>query len=123
MARRKAARFGWAGGSRGYREPEVKRGEDLLIPETRQEVLSRIIEKLDKDDPFLQQYSNGEFTSSSLTVAYSFEECKKVRVLETPGYTVHKDPILGIFWRRCGQSLLTPARPTPCLESLPPPLH
>jgi hypothetical protein len=84
-----------------YREPAVTRGPDKAIPETRQPVLAKILEKLEKG-PFLQQYSNGEFTSSSIAVGLTLEACKGVRVLECAGYTVHYDPVLELFWRHGG---------------------
>jgi len=87
---------------RNYREPTVTQGPDAPIPETRQDVLFRIIEQLDAKGPFRKDFSNGEFTSSSLALAYSFADCLKIQVLECPGYTIHKDPVLGIFWRRGG---------------------
>ena len=102
MASRKRGQvFMGRGHGFGYREPAVTRGEDKPIPENRPEVLQKILAKL-QEGPFLQQYSNGEFTSSSIAVAKTFEECKNVRVLETPGYTVHFDPVNNLFWRRGG---------------------
>jgi len=74
----------------------------MSIPETRKDVLKKIVAKLDKDGPFLQHYSNGEFTTSSLAIAKTFDECARVQVLECPGYTVHYDEILDLFWRRGG---------------------
>lgn len=84
-----------------YREPAVTLGEPKPMPEARPEVVAMIVERLEKG-AFLQQYSNGEFTSSSIAVARSFEKCKNVQVLECAGYTVHHDVTLAIFWRRGG---------------------
>lgn len=85
-----------------YREPSVTQGPDQPIPETRPEVLEKIVERLTTEGAHLQRYSNGEFTVSSLAVGLTFEDCKGVQVLETPGYTVHYDKALGIYWRQGG---------------------
>lgn len=104
MARKRGMMSGpfWTGGGRGFREPAVTRGEDKPVPERRPEILTKIVKKLDDAGPFLQQYSNGEFTSNSLAVARTLEECKAVRVLESPGYQVHYDPVNNLFWRHGG---------------------
>lgn len=85
-----------------YREPAVTLGTPMPIPEVRSEVLQKIDERLDTKGPFLQEYSNGEFTSSSLAVARTFDECKAVRTLDGAGYTIHHDAVLNIYWRKGG---------------------
>lgn len=85
-----------------YREPTVTLGEPKPMPEKRQDVIDRMLSRLAEQGPFLMQFSNGEFVSSSIALARTFEECAKVRVLEAPGYTVHHDEKLGVFWRRGG---------------------
>lgn len=101
MAKRKG--FSWSARSGiNYREPVVTRGEDKPIPEDRQEILEKIDRRLDTEGAHLQRYSNGEFTSSSLAVGRTFEDCVSVQVLETPGYTIHYDACLNLFWRRGG---------------------
>ena len=87
----------------GWREPEVKLGEPKPIPESRPEVLAKILAKLEaQPEGFRQDYSNGEFISSSLCIAKTFEACKKVRTLDTNSYTVHHDEKNGLFWRHGG---------------------
>ncbi len=85
-----------------YREPAVTQGPDQPIPETRPEVLARIKERLEREGAFRQEYSNGEFISSSLAVGKTFEACKAVRTLDGAGYTVHWDEKNQLFWRRTG---------------------
>lgn len=85
-----------------YREPTVTRGPDMPIPETRPDVLKGMLDRLDREGAFLKRYSNGEFTSSSLAIARTEHECKRVQVLECPGYTVHFDAANNVFWRRGG---------------------
>ncbi len=99
VGRRAAARGGI---DRPYREPSVTQGPDQPIPETRPEVLEKIVERLTTEGAHLQRYSNGEITTSSLAVGLTFEDCKGVQVLETPGYTVHFDRALGVYWRQGG---------------------
>lgn len=94
----------WTGG--GRRDPwdyrQVKAGPDEPIPETRPDVLTHIKDRLEKEGSFLMQYSNGEFTSSSLAISKTYEGCKSVQVLETPGYTIHHDVANDLYWRRGG---------------------
>lgn len=85
-----------------FREPAVTRGPDQPIPEKREEIIQRMKERLEKEGAFRQDFSNGEFTSLSLYIGKTFEECKAVRALEAPGYTVHFDPATQLFWRRGG---------------------
>ena len=99
VSRRASARGGLG---RPYREPEVVQGPDAPIPEERPDVLEKILNRLTTEGAHLQQYSNGEFTTSSLAVGLTFDDCKGVQVLETPGYTVHYDKALGLFWRQGG---------------------
>lgn len=98
------SRVFWSGGSGrdmwDYRQ--VKAGPDMLIPEARTEILKSIQERLDREGSFLQRYSNGEFTSSSIAVSRTFDGCKSVQVLECPGYTIHHDVEHNLFWRRGG---------------------
>lgn len=84
-----------------WREPAVTRGPNMPLPESRPEIVAKILARLE-NGPFLQQYSNGEFTSSSIAVGRTLEACKGVRVLECAGYTVHYDEKLDLFWRRGG---------------------
>lgn len=97
------SRVFWSG---SRRDPwdcrQVKAGPDQAIPETRPEMLKKIQERLDSDGSFLQRYSNGEFTSSSIAVSRTFDGCRSVEVLETPGYTIHFDKEQNLFWRRGG---------------------
>ena len=81
---------------------QVKAGPDEPIPEDRPDVVDKIKARLDKDGSFLQHYSNGEFTSSSVAFSRTYEGCKSVQVLECPGYTIHHDTALDIYWRRGG---------------------
>jgi hypothetical protein len=81
---------------------QVKAGPDMPIPENRPDVLKKINARLDEKGAFLQQYSNGEFTSSSLAIGRTFDECRSVQVLECAGYTIHHDPVLDIYWRKGG---------------------
>lgn len=85
-----------------YREPPVTQGPDMPIPEARPEVLEKIVDRLAKEGAFLQRYSNGEFTASSLALGLTLEGCMGVQVLETPGRTVHFDKELGFYWRQGG---------------------
>lgn len=87
---------------RGYREPEVTLGEPKPLPETRPEIVAKIVARLDATGPFRQNYSNGEFITSSLAIARTFEEAKAVQALDTSSYTVHYDENLKIYWRRTG---------------------
>lgn len=86
----------------GYREPPVTRGADAPLPESRHDVRARLLARLDREGAFRQDYSNGEFTSSSLVVARTMEDALRVAVLEAPGYTVHFDAVNNVFWRRGG---------------------
>jgi len=82
--------------------PTVVRGADKPIPETRPEILERMVERLTTKGAYLHRYSNGEFTSSSLALGLTLEDCRGVQVLETPGTTIHFDWALGVFWRHGG---------------------
>lgn len=82
--------------------PTVTKGHDLPIPESRPDVLQKILKRLDKEGPFLQRYSNGEFITSSIAVARTLEECKKVQVLDCAGHVIHYDPVNKLFWRHGG---------------------
>lgn len=86
----------------GWREVEVTLGEPKPLPESRPEIISKIIDRLNRDGPFRQQYSNGEFVTSSLAIARTFEEAKAVPTLDTSSYTVHYDAALNVYWRRTG---------------------
>ena len=98
------SRMVWSGGVPrdmwDYRQ--LKAGPDMPIPEDRPEILEKIQARLDKDGSFLQQYSNGEFTSSSLAISRTFDGCRGVHVLECPGYTIHFDAAQNLWWRRGG---------------------
>jgi len=86
-----------------YREPEVTLGAPQVIPEKRPNVLEKILKRLEeKPEGFRFDYSNGEFTSSSLCIAKTFEDCKNVRTLDTNSYTVHHDEANNLFWRHGG---------------------
>jgi len=89
--------------SRGYREPTVTLGTEMPIPEKRPEVLAKIVARLEeKPEGFRFNYSNGEFITSSLACARTFEGCAKVASLDTSDYTVHFDPVTKIYWRNTG---------------------
>jgi hypothetical protein len=81
---------------------QVTAGSDQGIPESRPDVLKKIQERLDAEGSFRQNYSNGEFISSSIAVSRTFEGCKSVQVLECPGYTIHHDVEHDLYWRRAG---------------------
>jgi hypothetical protein len=86
-----------------YREPTVTRGPDQALPEKRPNVIEKIKARLvEKPKGFRFDFSNGEFISSSLCIASTFEDCKAVRTLDTSSYTVHFDPTLKVFWRHGG---------------------
>lgn len=87
---------------RPYAAPAVTQGPDMPIPEARPDVLEKIVDRVTAEGAFLQRYSNGELTVSSLAVGLTFEACKGVPVLEAPGHTVHYDKALGLYWRRAG---------------------
>lgn len=78
------------------------RHADLPIPESRPDVLKKIQERLDAEGSFRQNYSNGEFISSSIAVSRTFEGYRGVEVLECPGYTIHHDVEHNLYWRRAG---------------------
>lgn len=100
---RSASSFFFTAPSRGYREPEVTLGKPEPIPERRPEILEKILKKLEaQPEGFRQDYSNGEFISSSLCIAKTFEACKAVRTLDTSSYTVHYDEKNQLFWRHGG---------------------
>lgn len=89
-------------------EPAIVRGADKAIPETREDVLSSIIDRLTaKDAPaaITQNYSNGEFISSSLIVGLTAAAvANRSLEHECAGYTIHFDAALGLFWRTGGSS-------------------
>jgi hypothetical protein len=95
----------WSSGgisTRDWDYRQVKAGPDMPIPESRPDVLKKIQERLDAEGSFRQNYSNGEFISSSIAVSRTFEGCKSVQVLECPGYTIHFDSAQNLYWRRGG---------------------
>lgn len=97
------SRFFFTAPPRNWREPEVTLGEPKPIPEKRPEIIQKILSKLEaQPEGFRQDYSNGEFISSSLCIAKTFEDCKKVRTLDTNSYTVHFDEANGLYWRHGG---------------------
>lgn len=86
-----------------WHPPAVTLGEPKAIPEPRPEVLAKIVARMDAEPTgFLFTYSNGEFISSSLCIARTFEDCKAVRTLDTSSYTVHFDAATKLFWRHGG---------------------
>jgi hypothetical protein len=87
-----------------WRGRGVEPGQDQALPESRPDVLKSIQERLDNEGAFLQRYSNGEFISSSYAIGRTYEECSRVPVLETPGYTVHFDAANNLYWHRGGCS-------------------
>ena len=101
--RKSTASFFMTAPVRGWREPPVTLGTPQPIPEKRPEILAKIVAKLEaQPEGFRQDYSNGEFISSSLCIARTFEACKAVRTLDTNSYTVHYDEVNKLFWRHGG---------------------
>jgi len=100
----------------------VTRGEDAPLPEKREAILEKILtrlslaenahekEKLDRNLPPLhtnpairQDYSNGEFTSSSIIVSRTEKGAmRKDLELEVAERTVHFDAQLKLWWRQGG---------------------
>ena len=81
------------------------RGSDAALPEARIEVRERLIDRLlsDASGAVRQDYSNGEFITSSFIVALTFEAaCAKRLELEGADPVVHFDPDLTLYWRRGG---------------------
>lgn len=95
-----------SGGARGYRPPPVTSGGEGQIPETRPEVLEKIrarIETTTYGEAFRQDYSNGEFTVSSLIIGRTFDAVKDAELeLEVSGRVAYFDLKLGVWWRQGG---------------------
>jgi len=88
---------------RGSWPPPVTKGPNAPIPEKRPEVLAKIIARLEeKPQGFRFNYSNGEFISSSLCVARTFEDVAKVEALDTPDYKAYYDEANKLWWRHGG---------------------
>ena len=83
--------------------PTVTLGPEAPIPEKRSATLAKIKARLvECPGGFRFSYSNGEFITSSLCIAKTFEDCKAVRTLDTNSYVVHYDPATELFWRHGG---------------------
>ena len=88
-----------------YVVPRVRDGGELALPESRPDVITRILQRLDEASggPTRQDYSNGEFVSSSLILGRTLAQVADRRMdLEAAGHTAHWDPKLGLWWRRGG---------------------
>lgn len=72
------------------------------LPESRPHILARMQTEVNAHTFFRQDYSNGEFISSSLCVANTFSNLAKCRTLEAPGYTAHWCEANKLWWRRGG---------------------
>lgn len=94
----------WTVPSRGYTPPPVKKGDTRPLPEKRKTVLDKIMKRLDEEKRAIrQEYSNGEFISSSIIVGKKFEEVADRKLeLDGGGDEAHFDPELKLWWRKGG---------------------
>jgi hypothetical protein len=88
-----------------YRLPAVRNGEDKPLPENRKDVIARMIASLalKPEKGYRQNYTNGEFISSSLIIGHSLKAVSD-RTLDLDGAsdTAHFDPELRLWWRAGG---------------------
>ena len=84
-----------------YEKPDLMLAEPAPLPENREGVLNSIKERLKKGS-FRQDYGNGEFICSSLCIAKTLEELKRVETLEGESFVAHYDEKLEVYWRQGG---------------------
>lgn len=92
---------------RGFSQPHVVLGPDKPIPETRAEILERMVDAVtdpgNASQAYRQNFSNGEFISRSLIVGATFGAAANRGLdLDGAGHVVHRDPGTGLFWRTGG---------------------
>lgn len=86
--------------------PSVTDGGQRSLPESREDIVSKIMDQLTASGAkpaIRQEYSNGEFISSSLIVGTSFAAVAD-RALDLDGaqHVAFFDSDLGLWWRRGG---------------------
>lgn len=90
----------------GWTRPRVRNGGESPLPEKREDVRARMLERLTTPGAaaaIRQDFSNGEFTVSSLIIGESFEAVANRGLdLEVPGDEAFHDTELGVWWRRGG---------------------
>jgi hypothetical protein len=103
MARRKASNLFWTSPV-PYSLPSVKRGDEKSLPENRPAIIEKIRRRLEEEKKAIRQnYSNGEFITSSIIIGTRFEEVADRRMeLDGAANEAHYDPKLGWWWRRGG---------------------
>jgi len=88
-----------------YRIPPVKKGTESPLPESRSDVILKMQNGLGDVAPkaYRQNFSNGEFISSSLIIGITFEAVADRSLdLENASDTAYYDPQLKLWWRRGG---------------------
>lgn len=85
----------------------VRDGGAKELPESREDIRNSILDKLADapagTDAIRQDYSNGEFISSSLIVGTTLESVQNRKLdLDGADHTAYYDAELGVYWRRGG---------------------
>lgn len=97
---------GWGGSLRTLRLPKVQMGGKDKLPESRSEVIFKILDRLTgagAPEAIRQEYSNGEFITSSLIIGTTLAAVSdRKHDLDGAGHTAYFDPDLGLWWRRGG---------------------
>ncbi len=92
----------------GLRPSEVTRGGEKPLPESRPDVVKKMLDRLAQEEQagrkaFRQEFSNGEFTASSLIIGREFTAVANRRMdLECASNEAFYDPKLAIYWRQGG---------------------
>lgn len=102
--RRRAVNFamGWSLPSSGYRQPQIRDGGKKKVPEKRDEILIKVLVKLDEQDPFRQSYGR-EFVEDSIIFSKTFKGvCDRKIEFDAASDTAYFDSELEIWWRKGG---------------------
>lgn len=97
----------WTVPDKNYRPPDITKGTPKAIPETRKDVVKKILKRVKdaKGKSIRFDYSNGEFITSSLVVGPTFNSVTDRSIdLDTSYDIAHRDSKLKVWWRHGGFS-------------------